>query len=53
MIIFREREFRLDQAPSAPGRYSNGSTTLQSKGELVSLEEEGTTTYSNCRKPTG
>lgn len=53
MIIFREREFRLDQAPSAPERYSNGSTTLLAKGESVFLEEEGTTTYSNCRKPAG
>ena len=54
MIVFREREFRLDQAPSASGtRYTNGSTTLQSQGDQVSLEEEGAVTYSNCRKAAG
>lgn len=54
MIVFREREFRLDQAPSASGtRYTNGSTILQSQGDQVSLEEEGAVTYSNCRKAAG
>ena len=54
MIVFREREFRLDQAPSASGaRFTNGSTTLQSQGDRVSLEEEGAVTYSNCRKAAG
>ena len=54
MIVFPEREFRLDQAPSASGtRYSNGSTILQSQGDQVSLEEEGAVTYSNCRKAAG
>lgn len=54
MIVFREREFRLDQAPSASGaRFTNGSTTLQSQGDQVSLEEEGAVTYSNCRKAAG
>jgi membrane-bound inhibitor of C-type lysozyme len=49
--VFQEREFRLDQAPSASGaRFTNGSTTLQSQGDQVSLEEEGAVTYSNCRK---
>lgn len=57
MIVFRERQFRLDQAPSAPStpgaRYTNGSTTLQSNGDQVSLEEDGTVTYANCRKAAG
>ena len=54
MIMFPEREFRLDQAPSASGsRFSNGSTTLQSQGDRVFLEEEGAATYSNCRKAAG
>lgn len=54
MIVFREREFRLDQATSASGaRFTNGSTTLQSQGERVSLEEEGAVTHSNCRKAAG
>lgn len=54
MIVFREREFRLDQAPAASGaRFTNGSTTLLSQGDQVSLEEEGAVTYSNCRKTAG
>jgi membrane-bound inhibitor of C-type lysozyme len=57
MIVFPEREFRLDQAPSASStsgaRFTNGSTTLQSQGDQVSLEEEGAVTYSNCRKAAG
>jgi len=54
MIVFREREFRLDQSPPAAGaRFTNGSTTLQLQGDRVSLEEEGAVTYSNCRKPGG
>jgi membrane-bound inhibitor of C-type lysozyme len=54
MIVFREREFRLDQAPSASGsRFTNGSTTLQVQGDRMSLEEEGAVTYSNCRKNAG
>ena len=51
MIVFKEREFRLDQAPSASGaRYTNGSTTLDAKDNEAHLEEAGATTYSNCRK---
>ena len=54
MIVFREREFRLDQAPSASAAgFTNGSTTLQLQGDRVFLEEEGAVTYSNCRKAAG
>ena len=57
MIVFRERQFRLDQAPSTPAkpgmRYTNGSTTLQWDGDQVSLEEDGAVTYANCRKAAG
>ena len=53
MIVFPEREFRLDQAPSAPGRHTNGSTTLVSKGDEAALEEDGKQTYSNCRRAAG
>ena len=59
MIVFREREFRLDQAPSASSAsvarvsFTNGSTTLRLQGDQVSLEEEGAVTYSNCRKAAG
>lgn len=51
MIIFPEREFRLDQVEAASGaRYSNGRTTLHSQGEGVRLEEGGTVSYDNCKK---
>lgn len=54
MIMFPERDFRLDPAPSSPGvRYSNGGTTLLIDGEQVSLEEQGTVTYKACRKAAG
>lgn len=54
MIVFPEREFRLDRAPSASGtRYTNGSDTLHSKGDEATYEEAGATTYSNCRKAAG
>jgi membrane-bound inhibitor of C-type lysozyme len=51
MIIFLEREFRLDQAEGASGaRYSNGRTTLHTKGDEARLEESGSFTYENCKK---
>ncbi len=54
MIVFPEREFRLDRAPSASGtRYTNGSDTLHSKGDEATYEEAGATTYSNCRRAAG
>ncbi len=54
MIVFPEREFRLDSAPSASGtRYTNGNDTLHSKGDEAMYEEAGKTTYSNCRKAAG
>jgi YD repeat-containing protein len=54
MIVFREREFRLDPAPPGAGaRFTNGSTTIQLQGDRVFLEEEGAVTYSNCRKAAG
>jgi hypothetical protein len=53
MIVFREREFRLDATPGAPGRYSNGATTLSSNDDQTSLAEEGALTYSNCRRAGG
>jgi len=54
MIVFPEREFRLDSAPSASGtRYTNGTDTLDAKGDEATFEEAGATTYSNCRKAAG
>jgi membrane-bound inhibitor of C-type lysozyme len=50
MIILTEREFRLDQVPAASGaRYSNGRTTLNTKGNEASLEEGNKTLYANCK----
>lgn len=51
MIIFPEREFRLDQAEGASGtRYTNGRATLYTKGDEARLEEGGSATYDNCKK---
>jgi len=51
MVIFPEREFRLDPAPSASGiRYTNGSTLLMSKGDEASLEEAGKPVLTNCKR---
>jgi len=51
MIVFPEREFRLDQTASGSGiRYTNGTTTLSSKDDDVTLEESGSVTFANCRK---
>lgn len=50
MIVFPEREFRLDNAASESGaKYSNAHTTLSTKGDEAMLEEEGKTTFANCR----
>jgi len=51
MIVFPEREFRLDATPA--GGYSNGSTTLTAQGDETVLEEAGAKTYTNCKKATG
>jgi membrane-bound inhibitor of C-type lysozyme len=51
MVLFPEREFRLDLAASgADVRYSNGRTTLLIKGDEVQLEEGGNMLYSNCKR---
>jgi membrane-bound inhibitor of C-type lysozyme len=51
MIIFPEREFRLDRVGNpADARYSNGRTTLQVNGDQAKLDEGGTALYDNCKK---
>ena len=51
MIIFPEREFRLDRASAASGApYTNGRTTLSSKGDEAFLEENKTVTFANCKQ---
>jgi membrane-bound inhibitor of C-type lysozyme len=50
MVMYPERDFRLDQVPAASGvRYSNGRTTLHTKGPEAFLEEGGQTLFANCR----
>lgn len=53
MIVFPEREFRLDATPAPAGSYSNGRTTLTAQGDAVALEEAGAKTYTNCKKTAG
>jgi membrane-bound inhibitor of C-type lysozyme len=50
MVIYPERDFRLDQVAAASGvRYSNGLTTLHTKGPEAFLEEGGQTLFANCK----
>jgi membrane-bound inhibitor of C-type lysozyme len=50
MVMYPERDFRLDRVPAASGvRYSNGRTTLHTKGPEAFLEEGGQTLFANCR----
>lgn len=50
MVIFPEREFRLDAVRTGSGaRYSNGHTSLATKGSEAMLEEGSSVAYSNCK----
>ena len=50
MVIYPEREFRLDSEATGSGvRYTNGRTTLHTKGAEAMLEEGSTAVYSNCK----
>lgn len=50
MVMLPERQFRLDAVPAASGaRYSNGRTTLHTKGDEAFLEEEGKQLFSGCK----
>lgn len=50
MVMYPDRDFRLDQVSAASGaRYSNGRTTLDTKGEEALLEEGGKTLFANCK----
>ncbi|HLB15500.1 MAG TPA: MliC family protein [Burkholderiales bacterium] len=51
MVMYPERDFRLDQVVAASGvRYSNGRTTLHTKGPEAFLEEGGQTLFANCNR---
>jgi len=50
-VIYPDREFRLDRVPSGSGeQFSNGSTTLASKGDEALLDTDGARQFSNCKK---
>ncbi len=54
MIIFPDREFRLDAEASGEGtRFSNGRTALLLANGEARLEEAGTTTFANCKNEPG
>lgn len=50
-VRFPDREFRLDPVPGAvAGRYTNGRTTLNVKGDDAFLTEGTAVSYANCKK---
>lgn len=49
MVIFPEREFRLDRAAGAGTQYSNGQTTLTVDAGTAMLQEGGTVSHANCK----
>ncbi len=53
MMIYPDREFRLDRESSASGaRYTNGRTTLSTKGTDATVEEGGQTLFAECHTAT-
>lgn len=51
MVMFPDREFRLDQVVSASGvAYSNGRSHLRTKGEEAQLDEGASPLYANCKR---
>jgi membrane-bound inhibitor of C-type lysozyme len=49
VVMLPDREFRLDAVASASGaRYGNGRTTLSTKGDEASLEDQGNLLFANC-----
>jgi len=50
-VRFPDREFRLDAVPgAAEGRYSNGRSTLNTKGDEAFLTEGAAVSYANCKR---
>ena len=50
-VKFPDREFRLDAVPGATeGRYTNGRTTLNIKGDEAFLTEGTAVSYANCKR---
>jgi hypothetical protein len=52
MVMFPDREFRLDATDGAVGgKYSNGRTNLEVRDGEVNVTEGTTTLYGGCRRP--
>ena len=51
MMVFPDREFRLDPVAGSPGRYSNTRSTFIVQGDTVTYEEPGTQPLTNCKRP--
>jgi membrane-bound inhibitor of C-type lysozyme len=50
-VKFPDREFRLDAVPGATdGRYTNGRTTLNIKGDEAFLTDGTSVTYATCKR---
>lgn len=47
LVMFPERTFRVDEVTA--GRYSNGKTVLSLAGGVAELQEEGKTTFAQCK----
>jgi membrane-bound inhibitor of C-type lysozyme len=51
MVMFPDREFRLDSVRAASGaKYSNGRTDLHTQGDEAFLEEGGNRLFSGCSR---
>lgn len=50
LVMLPDREFRLDAVTAASGaRYSNGRTTLFTKGDEAFLEDQGAVLFGKCQ----
>ena len=50
-VILPEREFRLDKAAGAAGRYGNGVATLEVNGDIATLNDGPGQAFTACRGP--
>ena len=51
MMVFPDREFRLDPVAGSAGRYSNTRSTLIVQGDTVAYDEPGLAPLTNCKRP--
>lgn len=51
MVMYPDRDFRLNQVPAASGvRYTNGRTTLHTQGEGAFVEEGDNRPFDDCKR---